>query len=185
MGIWIVDERVKTYTEKIFSAFSCGPRSVPVQQRISLYLIGARSLFKHSRPCPTHDPFLDLIVPLSFSPRYLDQWERRSGKWLVHSLPMASLRELIDSLIQPPRRRGAPAAAAIAEPSKPRLTKLAKENNITNEQESEIREAFLLFAVEVVPEFKEEKMGVMKVDDVRRCLMSVYSFELQCLPARH
>jgi hypothetical protein len=71
-----------------------------------------------------------------------------------------------------PKRR-APATASSSAPPPKRLSKLAKENGITNEQEFEIREAFSLFAVKVDPEFKNEKEGVLKTDDVRRCLMYV------------
>ncbi|KAF2434067.1 calmodulin [Tothia fuscella] len=68
-----------------------------------------------------------------------------------------------------PKRRAPPAASA---PPAKRLSKLAKENHITNEQELEIREAFSLFSVEV-EEFDNEKEGVLKTDDVRRCLVAL------------
>jgi hypothetical protein len=69
----------------------------------------------------------------------------------------------------PKRRAPAPPPAP-----KPRLTKLAKENNITNDQESEIREAFSLFAETDVKGYVKEKAGVIKAEDVRRCLVYVY-----------
>lgn len=64
-----------------------------------------------------------------------------------------------------PRTRAAPAEAAKA--SKPRLSKLAKEHNLTNEEEQEIREAFALFSHEK----KGEKEGVIPTGDVRRAMM--------------
>lgn len=51
-----------------------------------------------------------------------------------------------------------------------RASKLAKENGVTAEQEAEIREAFSLFAVQH-PDHYESKEGVLRRDDVRRCLM--------------
>ena len=68
---------------------------------------------------------------------------------------------------QPPKRRGP--AAAQPEPRKKRSA-LAKQNNLSAEQESEIAEAFGLFAVEVEG-YEDENKGVLRVDDVRRCLM--------------
>ncbi|QDS77442.1 hypothetical protein FKW77_006802 [Venturia effusa] len=56
---------------------------------------------------------------------------------------------------------------------KPRLTKLAKENNISNDQEAEIREAFGLFAETGIKGYAKEKEGVIKSDDVRRCLVAL------------
>jgi hypothetical protein len=51
-----------------------------------------------------------------------------------------------------------------------RASKLAKENGINAEQEAEIREAYALFAVHH-PEHEDSKDGVLRRDDVRRCLM--------------
>jgi hypothetical protein len=62
------------------------------------------------------------------------------------------------------------ASSAKAAP-KPKLSRLAKENSITNEQESEIREAFALFSVDGVEGFEDEELGVLRTDDVKRCLM--------------
>jgi Ca2+-binding EF-hand superfamily protein len=69
---------------------------------------------------------------------------------------------------QAPKRKAATFAKAAP---KPKLSKLAKENNITNEQEKEIREAFELFSVDDVEGFEDEKTGVLRTGDVRRCLM--------------
>jgi Ca2+-binding EF-hand superfamily protein len=71
-------------------------------------------------------------------------------------------------MLQPPKRR----AAEISDTSgsKPRLSKLAKENNITAQEENEIKEAFSLFSEPM----DGEKEGVIPVDDVKRALMSVF-----------
>jgi hypothetical protein len=98
----------------------------------------------------------------------LSQLFLQISQWLVYKCAKTTVCST-SNLLQAPKRRAAPAGPSA--PPKPRLTKLAKENNITNEQESEIREAFSLFAVKVEPDFKDEKEGVMKRDDVRRCLM--------------
>ncbi|KAH9878016.1 hypothetical protein J1614_003233 [Plenodomus biglobosus] len=69
----------------------------------------------------------------------------------------------------PPKRRAPPNKARA--PVK-RASKLAKENGLTAEQEAEIREAFGLFAVQH-PEHEGSKEGVLRKDDVRRCLISL------------
>ncbi|GAM34582.1 EF-hand superfamily Ca2+-modulated protein [Talaromyces pinophilus] len=69
----------------------------------------------------------------------------------------------------PPKRRNAPAAP---KEKKARQSKLAKENNITAEEENEIKEAFGLFA-DKNEEFKDEKEGVMRTRDVRRALVAL------------
>jgi hypothetical protein len=51
-----------------------------------------------------------------------------------------------------------------------RASKLAKENGLSADQETEIREAFALFAVRH-PDHEDSKEGVLRKDDVRRCLM--------------
>ncbi|KAF1943817.1 EF-hand [Clathrospora elynae] len=69
----------------------------------------------------------------------------------------------------PPNRRGPPTKARA--PTK-RPSKLAKENGLTADQEGEIREAFGLFAVHH-PDYEDSKEGVLRKDDVRRCLISL------------
>ncbi|KAF2825584.1 EF-hand superfamily Ca2+-modulated protein [Ophiobolus disseminans] len=68
----------------------------------------------------------------------------------------------------PPRSRAAPNKKA---PVK-RASKLAKENGLSADQEAEIREAFALFAVHH-PIHADSKEGVLRKDDVRRCLISL------------
>ncbi|KAI8931860.1 hypothetical protein NX059_010766 [Plenodomus lindquistii] len=69
----------------------------------------------------------------------------------------------------PPKRRAPPGKAR---PPVKRASKLAKEHGLTAEQEAEIREAFGLFAVQH-PDHEESKEGVLRKDDVRRCLISL------------
>lgn len=73
--------------------------------------------------------------------------------------------------IQPPKRRGAPASSSAA-PKPARPSKLAKENNISAEEENEIKEVFQLFA-EQNEEFPDEKIGVIPREDVRKALVYV------------
>lgn len=70
---------------------------------------------------------------------------------------------------QPQKRR---AVTAKARPASKRPSKLAKEHGLSADQEVEIREAFGLFAVHH-PEYEDSKEGVLRKDDVRRCLMYV------------
>ncbi|OSS44666.1 hypothetical protein B5807_10549 [Epicoccum nigrum] len=69
----------------------------------------------------------------------------------------------------PPKRRAAPAKARAAPK---RASKLAKDNGLNADQEAEIREAFGLFAVHH-PDHEDSKEGVLRKDDVRRCLISL------------
>ncbi|EFE42368.1 hypothetical protein TRV_02892 [Trichophyton verrucosum HKI 0517] len=62
------------------------------------------------------------------------------------------------------------ASSAGPKEKKPRLSKLAKENNITSEEEAEIREAFHLFAVTDNEEYASEKEGVIATRDLLICL---------------
>ncbi|WEW61027.1 hypothetical protein PRK78_006516 [Emydomyces testavorans] len=63
------------------------------------------------------------------------------------------------------------------QPKRTRLSRLAKENDITAEQETEIKEAFHLFAATEVSddneEYASEKEGVIKTQDVRRALAAL------------
>ncbi|OAA60437.1 ef-hand superfamily Ca2+-modulated protein [Niveomyces insectorum RCEF 264] len=71
----------------------------------------------------------------------------------------------------PPKRK-APAAAAGAAPAPkggPRPSKLAKEHNITAQEEAEIREAFGLFSEPM----DGEKEGVLPIGDVRRAMIAL------------
>ncbi|THW03762.1 EF-hand [Aureobasidium pullulans] len=79
-------------------------------------------------------------------------------------------------VIQPPKRSKAAAgkaATAAATAPKKRASKLAKENDITADQENEILEAFALFAVTDNPDYSDEKEGVLRTEDVRRCLIAL------------
>ncbi|TLD27350.1 hypothetical protein PspLS_05333 [Pyricularia sp. CBS 133598] len=71
-----------------------------------------------------------------------------------------------------PAKRKAPtgASAGASKPApKKRQSKLAKENNITAEEEAEIKEAFSLFSEPM----EGEKEGVIPIDDVRRAMIAL------------
>lgn len=59
-----------------------------------------------------------------------------------------------------PPKRGGSASTAKA-PAKPRRSKLAKDNDISAEQEREIQEAWALYKEDEVEGFEEEKQGVV------------------------
>jgi Ca2+-binding EF-hand superfamily protein len=72
--------------------------------------------------------------------------------------------------LQPPRKK--PTASAVAkgkQPAKPRRFKLAQENDISAEDEREIREAWQLFSQEGIDGYEDEK-GVIRTSDVRKCM---------------
>lgn len=75
---------------------------------------------------------------------------------------------------QPPRKtpsKGKVAATKSAtSSSKSRRSKLAKENDITAEEESEIKEAWSLFRLEDIEEYQDEKEGVIKTTNVKNVL---------------
>ncbi|CAG8259332.1 unnamed protein product [Penicillium salamii] len=71
----------------------------------------------------------------------------------------------------PPKRRGAAASSAPA-PKRGRASKLAKENNITAEEESEIKEVFHMFS-DKNENFPDEKEGVLPREDVRKALIAL------------
>lgn len=72
---------------------------------------------------------------------------------------------------QPPRKKLTPSTAARGkQPAKPRRSKLAAENDITAEDEREIKEAWQLFAQEGIGGYDDEKEGVIATADVRKCM---------------
>ncbi|EXJ78893.1 hypothetical protein A1O1_09295 [Capronia coronata CBS 617.96] len=64
------------------------------------------------------------------------------------------------------------ASSARAGPAAPksRRSKLAKENDLTAEEEAEIKEAWNLFRLDDVDEYEDEKAGVIRTTDVRNVL---------------
>ncbi|KAJ5367593.1 EF-hand superfamily Ca2+-modulated protein [Penicillium brevicompactum] len=70
----------------------------------------------------------------------------------------------------PPKRRGA--ASSAPTPKRGRASKLAKENNITAEEENEIKEVFHMFSHQN-EEFPDEKEGVLPREDVRKALVAL------------
>lgn len=77
-------------------------------------------------------------------------------------------------MTQPPRKTPSKGKAAIsrqtATASKSRRSKLAKENDITAEEEAEIKEAWALFRREDIEEYEDEKEGVIFTHDVKNVL---------------
>ncbi|KAJ0418394.1 hypothetical protein BJY00DRAFT_287712 [Aspergillus carlsbadensis] len=71
----------------------------------------------------------------------------------------------------PPKKRSAPSASSPA-PKKARQSKLAKENDISGEEENEIKEVFHIFS-EPNEEFPKEKEGVIEREDVRKALVAL------------
>ncbi|KAJ9604197.1 hypothetical protein H2200_011031 [Cladophialophora chaetospira] len=73
----------------------------------------------------------------------------------------------------PPRKTPAKGKAAATKPTptpKARRSKLAKENDITAEEEAEIKEAWNLFRLEDVEGYEDEKEGVLRTSNVRHVL---------------
>ena len=70
---------------------------------------------------------------------------------------------------QPPKRKQTVAAA---KPVTKRRSKLAKENDITAEEETEIQEAYNIFRV-YPDELEDSKDGAIPTADVRRCLIAL------------
>ena len=68
-----------------------------------------------------------------------------------------------------PRQRKA-AAGASAQPKAAPRSKLAKEHNISAQEEGEIKEAFGLFAEPM----QGEKNGVLPIEDVKSALMYIH-----------
>ncbi|KAK4113724.1 hypothetical protein N656DRAFT_595537 [Canariomyces notabilis] len=69
----------------------------------------------------------------------------------------------------PPKRRPPAAAKASGASSTARPSKLAKEHNLTAQEEAEIREAFSLFSEPM----EGEKEGVIPIGDVRRAMIAL------------
>ncbi|PLN86883.1 hypothetical protein BDW42DRAFT_157887, partial [Aspergillus taichungensis] len=68
----------------------------------------------------------------------------------------------------PPKKRATPSTA----PKKTRASKLARENDISAEEENEIKEAFHLFSAPH-EDFPDEKEGVIPQEDVRKALVAL------------
>jgi Ca2+-binding EF-hand superfamily protein len=99
-----------------------------------------------------------LREPWSVSPHNQTQNDNRKK---AHSLsPQA-----------PKRKQPAAAAPTTKAPSK-RRSKLAKEYDLTAEEELEIQETFSLFS-QSHPDYSTSKEGVIPTNDVRRCLIAL------------
>ncbi|PWY65578.1 EF-hand superfamily Ca2+-modulated protein [Aspergillus heteromorphus CBS 117.55] len=71
-----------------------------------------------------------------------------------------------------PQKARPPTTASPAPKRRARQSKLAKENDISAEEENEIKEVFELFH-ETVEEFADEKEGVIPREDVRKALVAL------------
>jgi hypothetical protein len=65
------------------------------------------------------------------------------------------------------------AVAKGKQPARPRRSKLAQENDITAEDEAEIKAAWSMFAHRGVENYGDEKEGVIRTEDVRRAMKCV------------
>lgn len=59
---------------------------------------------------------------------------------------------------------------------KPRRSKLAQENDISAEDEREMKVAWSLFKLEDVEGFSDEREGVIRTEDLRKALKYGYWF---------
>lgn len=66
--------------------------------------------------------------------------------------------------MQPPRKKAAPPSAKA--PPQPRRSKLAKENDLSAEQEVEIKDAWAIFREDDIENFEDEKEGVIQTSKV-------------------
>ncbi len=80
--------------------------------------------------------------------------------------------------MQPAKKRKA-AAPQLAPTSSSKTTtrrsKLAKENDITAEEEAEIKSAWALFSIDDADGYEDEKEGVIQTESVQKALVSVLS----------
>ncbi|KAK7427946.1 Cytoplasmic glyoxalase II [Neonectria magnoliae] len=99
---------------------------------------------------------------MSTSPDFREP-ERKT--WYVEDgITTIKLRQLVSDLLpQPPKRKAASGGGGTGSVPKARQSKLAKEHNVTPQEEGEIREAFSLFAEPM----DGEKRGVLPIDDVK------------------
>ena len=72
-------------------------------------------------------------------------------------------------MCQPPRKRQT-APPTGKPPAKARRSKLAQENEISAEDEAQIKNAWQMFAVHDLEGFEDEKEGVMRTEEVRRAM---------------
>ncbi|OBT87925.1 hypothetical protein VE02_02663 [Pseudogymnoascus sp. 03VT05] len=100
-------------------------------------------------------------------------WKLWEGPWTPKPIgtptPLSSTpRRGAKDLTMPAKRR-APSGGEPSAPPKPRQSKLAKEHNISGNEENEIKEAFSLFSV---PQ-KGEKEGVIPTQDVKKAMIAL------------
>lgn len=62
------------------------------------------------------------------------------------------------------------------QPTKGRRSKLAQENEISAQDEADIKDAWGMFAVHDIEGFEEEGEGVIRTEDVRRAMKYVHCY---------
>lgn len=77
--------------------------------------------------------------------------------------------------VQPPKRKSGGSASQTATTKAAPRSKLAKEHNVSAQEEGEIKEAFSLFSEPM----DGEKMGVIPIDDVKSALMYDYATQAE------
>lgn len=92
---------------------------------------------------------------------------------MVRQFNSTLIKQPDSNRFQPPKKRGAAPPTAAPGKNKPRSrqSKLAKENDISGEEETEIKEVFHLFSTTDVEAFQDEKEGVIPREDVRKALV--------------
>lgn len=96
----------------------------------------------------------------------------KNGKLITQKCWIQLYVTILTTDCQPPRRRP-PVASTSKQPAKGRRSKLAQENEISAQDEVEIKDAWEMFAVHDIEEFRDEKEGVMRTEDVRRAMKYV------------
>lgn len=96
---------------------------------------------------------------------------RESLPRIIRLTTRVSIYGLVWFIRMPPKRKQPAASTSAAKPTQKRRSKLAKENDITADEEAEIQDAFELFAAR--NKGQETKESVIAAKDVRRCLIAL------------
>ncbi|KAH7632976.1 hypothetical protein B0T09DRAFT_406536 [Sordaria sp. MPI-SDFR-AT-0083] len=124
------------------------------------------------QPAHTRDQASSTLQTASTSSYVIGYWIHPSDK-PNRSLRACRMRIIVTIVIivavVPPAKRKAATASSSSKAAGPRQSKLAKENNITAQEEAEIKEAFSLFAEPM----DGEKEGVIPIGDVRRAMIAL------------
>ena len=68
----------------------------------------------------------------------------------------------------PPKKKAAPAKETLAKVG--RRSKLAKDNDITAEQEAAVKSVWQMFSLKSADGYEDEKEGVIRTEDVQKAL---------------